>query len=194
VVADVAQLEPRVLAAMSGDRALADAAGDCDLYERLVSSGVVATRQEAKLALLGAMYGATTGDSARLLPRLRRTFPRAMGLVDDAARTGERGGVVSTWLGRSCPPASEGWMQARRDAGRVGATASAESHARRAVADRGRFTRNFVVQGTAAEWAVAWLGGVRGRLAALPEAQRRAAASGPVFSRRAHLAFFLHDE
>src|SRR5699024_6737207 len=65
-------------------------------------------------------------------------------------------------------------------------------------------------QGTAAEWALAWLADLRQRLARLPaiptdgrptdrspadgESPRPAAASGPVFSRRAHLVFFLHDE
>ena len=96
VTADVAQLEPRVLAAMARDTALAEAASGRDLYAGIVERGAVSSRAEAKLAMLGAMYGATTGESGRLLPRLRRTFPRAMQLVDDAARTGEDGGVVQT--------------------------------------------------------------------------------------------------
>ena len=79
VVADVAQLEPRVLAAMAGDVALADAARGRDLYAGVVDSGAVATRQEAKIAMLGAMYGATTGESGRLVPRLRRTYPAGDG-------------------------------------------------------------------------------------------------------------------
>jgi DNA polymerase-1 len=50
----------------------------------------------------------------------------------------------------------------------------------------GRFTRNFVVQGTAAEWALAWMAGLRRRLALLgPEQPLR---------ERPHLVFFLHDE
>jgi DNA polymerase-1 len=61
VVADVAQLEPRVLAGMSGDRALAKAARGADLYQGMVDDGAVASRKDAKLGLLGAMYGATTG-------------------------------------------------------------------------------------------------------------------------------------
>ena len=36
-------------------------------------------RQEAKIAILGAMYGATTGESGRLVPRLRRIYPRRDG-------------------------------------------------------------------------------------------------------------------
>ncbi|WP_209707127.1 bifunctional 3'-5' exonuclease/DNA polymerase [Leucobacter exalbidus] len=202
VSADVAQLEPRVLAAMSGDRAMAAAGAGTDLYAGLVSSGVVATRQEAKIAVLGAMYGSTTGDSGRLVPRLRRSFPAAMRLVDQAAAAGERGGVVSTWLGRSSPAPSDEWLEQQALASQPGATPRDEREARRVARDFGRFTRNFVVQGTAAEWALSWLANLRLRLDELPAAwagqDPRAApiaqASGPAFERRPHLAFFLHDE
>ena len=196
VVADVAQLEPRVLAAMSRDTALADSARGTDLYEGIVERGVVASRQEAKIAMLGAMYGATTGDSGRLVPALRRAYPRAMGLVDDAARTGEDGGIVSTWLGRTSPPPGDRWHEAQGRAGDPDAADVDRARAQRAARDRGRFTRNFVVQGTAAEWALAWLAEVRTRLSALPDVaeDRGAPRSGILQSRRAHLAFFLHDE
>jgi DNA polymerase-1 len=196
VVADVAQLEPRVLAAMAHDDQLAGAARGRDLYEGIVASGAVATRAEAKVAILGAMYGATTGDSGRLVPRLRRAYPRAMRLVDDAARVGEEGGIVSTWLGRSSPPPSESWRSTQSRAGDVDAGTSEETRARRAARDRGRFTRNFVVQGTAAEWALAWLAELRTRLAAFEPVGLDDAAprSGAWFGRRPHLAFFLHDE
>lgn len=196
VVADVAQLEPRVLAAMSADTALAQAARGRDLYDGIVASGAVATRHEAKVAMLGAMYGATTGDSGRLVPALRRAYPRAMALLDAAARTGEQGGVVTTWLGRSSPGASAAWRAAQDRASAADATEADRARARRSAGDRGRFTRNFVVQGTAAEWALAWLADLRTTLAGLEEvpADAGAAASGPVFSRRAHLCFFLHDE
>lgn len=197
VVADVAQLEPRALAAMARDEQLAAAARGKDLYEGIVSGGVVSTRQEAKFAVLGAMYGATTGDSGRLVPALRRAYPRAMGLVDAAARTGEEGGVVSTWLGRSCPPPSPAWRALQARASDADAGEQERTVARRTAKDRGRFTRNFVVQGTAAEWALAWLADLRLRLASLPaigSGDVAATASGPAFQRRAHLAFFLHDE
>lgn len=195
IVADVAQLEPRVLAAMSRDTALAAAANGRDLYEGIVDGGAVPTRAEAKLAVLGAMYGATTGDSGRLVPRLRRAYPRAMGLVDAAAATGEQGGVVSTWLGRTSPRPSAEWADAQARASDDGASAGEQSHARRAARDRGRFTRNFIVQGTAAEWALAWLAEIRRRLAAMPSATHAPAPrSGAVFARTPHLAFFLHDE
>ena len=203
VSADVAQLEPRALAAMSADRAMAEAGFGRDLYSGLVDAGVVATRQEAKIAVLGAMYGSTTGEAGALVPRLRQNFPAAMHLVDSAAEAGRQGGVVSTWLGRTSPPPSEGWQRLQRAANRFDATGADEQRARRAAGDHGRFTRNFVVQGTAAEWALAWLADLRLRLERLPEidgapesrvAAHPAAASGPVFSRRAHLVFFLHDE
>jgi len=196
VTADVAQLEPRVLAAMAGDLQLADAARGGDLYEGIVDAGAVGSRAEAKVALLGAMYGATTGDSGRLLPGLRRAYPRAMGLVDEAARTGERGGVVHTWLGRTSAPPGDRWGVVQAAAAEPDASRADVDRARRQGADRGRFTRNFVVQGTAAEWALAWLGDLRARLAAFEPVgdDEAAAASGILFARVPHLAFFLHDE
>ena len=196
VTADVAQLEPRVLAAMARDTALAEAASGRDLYAGIVDAGAVGTRAHAKMAMLGAMYGATSGESGRLVPRLRRTFPRAMALVDDAARVGEEGGRVHTWLGRTSPPADELWRAVQSRASDSEASGVDETRARRAARDRGRFTRNFVVQGTAAEWALAWLADLRTRLSALEpvDATGAAPASGPAFARVPHLAFFLHDE
>ncbi len=196
VSADVSQLEPRVLAAMAGDRAMASAGRGKDLYAGIVESGAVATRQEAKIAVLGAMYGSTTGDAGRLVPRLRRAFPAAMRLVDEAAAVGEQGGVVTTWLGRSSHPPGAEWMALQETASLPEASKRDEEVARRVAREFGRFTRNFVVQGTAAEWALAWMAQLRLRLAAFPEgtAQAAASSSGPVFERRPHLAFFLHDE
>ena len=176
--------------------ALADQARGRDLYDGIVASGAISTRPEAKIAMLGAMYGATTGESGRLVPALRRAYPRAMGLVDAAARTGEGGGAVTTWLGRSSAPGDAQWREVQDRAGGPDASDADRAHARRSAGDRGRFTRNFIVQGTAAEWALAWLADLRASLAALPPVSddARAEASGPVFSRRAHLCFFLHDE
>ncbi len=116
VVADAAQLEPRVLAAMAGDRAMATAGDGRDLYDGVVASGAVETRQQAKGAMLGAMYGATQGDAGRLVPRLARAFPAALGLVDRAARAGERGEPVTTLLGRTSPVPDEAWFAARNRA------------------------------------------------------------------------------
>ncbi|MCC2320913.1 bifunctional 3'-5' exonuclease/DNA polymerase [Cellulomonas xiejunii] len=181
VVADAAQLEPRVLAAMSGDRAMAEAARGSDLYQRIADAGTVPTRQDAKYALLGAIYGATTGAAGMLMPRLTRAYPQAIALVEAAARAGERGEPVSTWLGRTSPPASAGFLDRLGAAGAEGADADDVRDARRRARDRGRFTRNFVVQGTAAEWALCWLASLRRRLRDIGDG-------------RAHLVFFLHDE
>ena len=137
-----------------------------DMYRSIVDAGVVATRDEAKVALLGAMYGATTGDSGRLVPRLARAYPRAMALVDRAARDGEAGRSVTTLLGRSSPVPPTRWHELQARATQPDATEADERRARSAARDWGRFTRNFVVQGTAAEWALCWLAGVRSRLAA----------------------------
>lgn len=194
VVADVAQLEPRMLAAISRDANLAAAGRGRDLYSGIVESGAVQTRDEAKIGMLGAMYGGTTGDSGRVAPQLRTAFPRAMGYVDDAAAAGERGERVRTFLGRTSPLPSTSWRQAQQEAQLAGASADAERRARAVARDWGRFTRNFVVQGTAAEWAIIWLAEIRHRLWALGEARASAAASGPIFATRPHLAFFLHDE
>jgi DNA polymerase-1 len=115
ICADVAQLEPRVLAAMSKDRAMAAAARRADLYEGVVRSGAVQTRQEAKYAVLGAMYGATTGPSGQLGPRLRSVFPGRWRSWTVRRRRGGQG-VVSTLLGRSSPRPDALWTatQSRR--------------------------------------------------------------------------------
>ena len=179
VVADVAQLEPRVLAGMSGDRALARSARGADLYQGMVDDGAVASRTDAKLGLLGAMYGATSGESGRMVAGLTRRYPAAFGLVEEAARAGERGQVVRTLLGRGSPSLGEAW-----ESDPDGPQADPESQARRRRA-YGRFTRNFVVQGTGAEWALCWIADLRNRLWRL--------GTGSV-EERPHLVFFLHDE
>ncbi|SMQ59785.1 bifunctional 3'-5' exonuclease/DNA polymerase [Agreia sp. VKM Ac-1783] len=186
VVADAAQLEPRILTAMSGDRAMAAAGRDRDLYDGIVASGAVDTRAHAKVGMLGAMYGGTTGESGRMLPRLARAYPDAIRFVEEAARLGESGAVVSTHLGRTSPRPSGEWLELQDDARQEGASEVLRTRAKTARRSWGRFTRNFVVQGTAAEWALAWMAGLRRRLALLgPELPLR---------ERPHLVFFLHDE
>jgi DNA polymerase-1 len=186
VVADVAQLEPRVLAAMSGDTAMAEAARASDLYQGMVDSGAVATRAEAKVGMLGAMYGGTRGESGRMMPRLTRRYPRAIGLVEAAARAGERGEVVHTLLGRGSPSPSGATPDGTLDLGEPPASEGSPEDRDRRRRAWGRFTRNFVVQGTGAEWALCWLADLRNRL-------WRLSAGGPL-ENRAHLVFFLHDE
>ena len=63
VVADAAQLEPRVLAALADDRAFAAAAGTGDLYEALAGA-FAGDRARAKVALLFAMYCGAAGGAA----------------------------------------------------------------------------------------------------------------------------------
>ncbi|RLP76357.1 bifunctional 3'-5' exonuclease/DNA polymerase [Mycetocola tolaasinivorans] len=183
VVADAAQLEPRIIAAMSRDTAMAAAGAGKDLYQGLADAGVVPGRKEAKLAMLGALYGATSGESGALMPRLKRAFPQAIALVEHAAREGEKGRSVSTWLGRSSPVPDAGWFEFQRAAGQVDATDAMRRRAGTVARDWGRFSRNFIAQGTAAEWALCWLAGLRQRLAPL-------GTPGD----RPHLVYFLHDE
>jgi DNA polymerase family A len=199
VVADAAQLEPRILAALSGDRALAAAAGTGDLYQALAGA-FGGNRGKAKIAMLSAMYGGATGEARQLLAILRSRFPLAARYVEAAARAGEEGRVVRSRLGRTCPPPSAAWR---------GLTATpddpdaSEPQAGRSMRARGRFTRNFVVQASAADWATVFLAGLRRRLAAIVIPN---GTTGPPISAadppegagegqgRAHLVFFQHDE
>jgi DNA polymerase-1 len=184
VVADAVQLEPRILTALSGDRRMAEA-GRGDLYEGIVASGAVKTRGEAKVAMLGAMYGATAGDGGRLMPALTRAFPDAIATVEAAARAGERGEIVTTRLGRSSPLPGDAWLELQEGASAQATDEALQRAARGQARSWGRFTRNFIVQGTAAEWALCWMAGLRGRLWEL--------GVGPLDA-RPHLVFFLHDE
>jgi DNA polymerase-1 len=194
VVSDAAQLEPRILAALSRDEAMAHAGQGTDLYAGIVASGVVETRAQAKVAMLGAMYGATSGESGRLLPSLARAYPRALALTETAARAGERGDVVSTRLGRSSPRPSEAWQDDQARASEAGATATDERRARSAARDWGRFTRNFVVQGSAAEWALCWMAEIRKGLWELTDIEAPGLVAPGPFRLTPHLVFFLHDE
>ncbi len=182
VVADVAQLEPRMLAAMAADPAMLDACRHVDLYDDVVARGVVATRQQAKIGMLAAMYGGTTGEAGELLARMRRAFPGALALVDEAARAGERFEQVETWLGRTSPPPGDRWQSIQQRAYADDADERDHQRARSQGRGWGRFTRNFVVQGTAAEWALCWMGALRRRLRAM------------TVSPPPELVYVLHDE
>jgi DNA polymerase-1 len=177
VVADAGQLEPRVLAAVSGDARLARAGAAGDLYAALATDSFGGDRAKAKIALLGAMYGQTGGAAIPALAVLRQSYPTAFEYVEAAARTGEAGGLVRSWLGRTCPPASTAFSGAGLEPPEE--TGSAESSQGGASGRaRGRFTRNFVIQATAAEWALVLL------------ATLRTALQGT----RAELVLFVHDE
>lgn len=175
VVADAGQLEPRVLAAMSGDAGLARAARDGDLYAALARDAFAGDRPRAKIGLLAAMYGQTSGEAGQLLAVMRRRFPAALALVESAARTGEAGGVVRSQLGRTSPaPSADRFHDDTADPG------DGASPDRRAARSWGRFTRNFVIQASAADWALAMLAALRRRLSGI----------GP----EPRLVFFQHDE
>jgi DNA polymerase-1 len=178
VVADAAQLEPRVLAALAGDREFARTAGSGDLYAA-VAAAIGSDRPTAKVALLSAMYGGTGGDGGQSLALLRRRFPQASAFVEAAARDGQEGRVVRSVLGRSCPPPSAAWRQLTSESGDPGQERDPGAGA--AARARGRFTRNFVVQASAADWALVLLALLRARLASM-------AAPPP------QLVFFQHDE
>ncbi|WLQ08624.1 bifunctional 3'-5' exonuclease/DNA polymerase [Arthrobacter oryzae] len=179
IVADASQLEPRVLVALAQDSKMAEAARDKDLYAGIAAQGFGGDRAKAKVALLGAIYGATTGESGRLMPQLTRTYPRAVGFVEQAARDGEAGGTVTSRLGRSSPPPSDRWLRSQQST-----TAEEQRRADAVARSRGRFTRNFVVQGSAADWAACWLAELRRRLRAMRTPGQPAG----------ELVFFLHDE
>ncbi|HEU5419788.1 MAG TPA: bifunctional 3'-5' exonuclease/DNA polymerase [Streptosporangiaceae bacterium] len=181
VVADAAQLEPRVLAALAGDAAFAEAAAGGDLYQALASA-LGGDRAMAKVALLSAMYGGSGGDAGQLLAVLRRRFPRASDFVETAARAGEEGRTVRSALGRTCPPPSADWRSATIESGDP--EAERDPGAGRAARARGRFTRNFVVQASAADWALVLLASLRGRLHAI----------GGSGQDSPQLVFFQHDE
>jgi len=188
VVADAAQLEPRVLAALAGDRAFAEAAASGDLYLALAGA-FGGDRAKAKIALLSAMYGGAGGEAGQLLGVLRKRFPLASGYVEAAAQAGQEGRVVRSVLGRTCPPPSAAWRAITEESGDP--DAARDPGAGAASRARGRFTRNFVVQASAADWAAVLLASLRRSLAP--------AASGPKDGRaeqagRPHLVFFQHDE
>jgi DNA polymerase family A len=185
VVADAAQLEPRVLAALAGDRAFAEAAAGGDLYQALAGA-FGGDRAKAKVALLSAMYGGAGGEAGQLLAVLRRRFPAASGCVETAARAGEEGRVVRSVLGRACPPPTAAWRALTADAD-PGGDGERDPGAAPAARARGRFTRNFLVQASAADWALVLLAGLRSRLAAGGRAGRWDPGAP-------HLVFFQHDE
>lgn len=211
VVADARQLEPRVLAALSRDPAMAAAAGENDMYAGLATEAFGGDRAAAKVGLIAAMYGASGAG----LARLRGSYPVALAMLEAAARTGEGGGLVRSVLGRTSPwpgatfgTAAERILADENDDGRglggdltehddrrgLGGDPAEHAHggddtdpisaadgsavgALAAARAWGRFTRNFIIQASAADWAAVLLALVRSRL---PE---------PV-----ELVYFCHDE
>jgi DNA polymerase I len=153
VRADLGQIEPRILAAVSGDEALAEATREADMYAP-VAQRLGVSREIAKVAVLGAMYGQTTGHGAAALRGLDAAYPVAMRYLTDAARSAEagvdlrtRGGRRVRMAGGEHPNADEGDQRAR-------------------AAARGRYGRNAMVQGAAAEFFKTWAVIVRARIPA----------------------------
>ena len=153
VRADLGQVEPRVLAVVAQDRAFAEATRADDLYAP-VAARLGVERPVAKVAVLAAMYGQRSGAAGEALRGLEAAYPTAMGLLDRAYETGRRGEPLRTYGGRLVPTG-------RFLAGQAPGT----DH--RLDAARGRFARNAVIQGSAAELFKAWAATVRATTAGL---------------------------
>ncbi|HEX7354219.1 MAG TPA: DNA polymerase [Mycobacteriales bacterium] len=141
VGADLGQVEPRVLAVVSGDRALARAAAADDMYAP-VAAQLGVDRPTAKVAVLAAMYGQTSGAAGTALRDMDRVYGTAMAYLRAAEQVGRDGGELRTYGGRLL---------------RFGAITD--------VPGRGRYARNAMVQGAAAELFKAWAATVRAGLA-----------------------------
>jgi len=152
VRADLGQIEPRVLAAVSGDRELARASAGADLYAP-VAERLGVQRPVAKVAVLAAMYGGTSGAAGAALKGLESAYPVAMRFLRQAYDAGRTGQSVRTYGGRLVRmwPTPDGLSP---EAERANAAA------------RGRYARNAVIQGAAAELFKVWAVTVRARAAA----------------------------
>ena len=167
VRSDLGQIEPRVLAAVSGDVALIAATHQADMYAT-VASELGVTRDIAKVAVLGAMYGQTTGRGAQALAGLQRAYPTAIAYLEAAAELAQVGTDLRTFGGRLVRMSS------------ANANDHDDRELRSQAAARGRFGRNAMVQGAAAEFFKLWAVTVRAR----------ATAAGS----SAHIVLCLHDE
>jgi len=147
VRADLGQIEPRVLAAVSRDQALVTAAHSDDLYAP-VAAQLGVDRPVAKVAVLGAMYGQTTGHGAQALRRLNAAYPVAMAYLDAADRAGRAGHDRRTYGGRLIVLAPAAGQEPRSSS---------------RVAAYGRYARNAMIQGAAAELFKMWAVIVRAR-------------------------------
>jgi DNA polymerase-1 len=167
VRADLGQVEPRVLAVVSGDAGLARAAREDDMYAP-VAAQLGCDRPTAKVAVLAAMYGQTSGAAGAALADMDRAYPRAMAYLRDAEMAGREGRPLRTYGGRllrltPVAPAAHDGQEDQPASGGGG---------------QGRFARNAVVQGAAAELFKAWAATVRDALTPL----------------RGEIVLCLHDE
>jgi DNA polymerase-1 len=145
VRADLGQIEPRVLAAVSEDPGLVEATQAEDLYLP-VAAQLGVDRPVAKVAVLAAMYGQTSGAAGQALRRMERAYPQALAALHAAELAGREGRPVTTYGGRRVP---------------VWTLPDDTADLRAAQAARGRFTRNALIQGAAAELFKAWAVTVR---------------------------------
>ncbi len=143
VRADLGQIEPRVLAAVSGDRALAAATQADDMYLP-VAAELGVDRPTAKVAMIAAMYGQTTGHGGQAGRRMRAAYPVAMAYLDSADRSARASRDLRTYGGRLVRMSGGGASAAR-------------------TAARGRYGRNALIQGAAAELFKMWAVTVRAR-------------------------------
>ena len=137
VRADLGQIEPRVLACVARDEAFAAATSADDLYAP-VAARLGVDRARAKVAVLAAMYGQRSGTAGAALAGLQRAYPVAMSFLDRAYESGVAGADLRTHGGRlirTAGPADPG--------------------------ARGRYARNALIQGAAAELFKAWAATVR---------------------------------
>ncbi|HKX66993.1 MAG TPA: DNA polymerase [Intrasporangium sp.] len=163
VRADLGQVEPRVLAVVSGDRAFAEATRSDDLYAP-VAAKLRVERPVAKVAVLAAMYGQRSGAAGEALEDLERAYPVAMGLLDRAYADGVARRPLRTYGGRLIPftaaalragdPATEGQDAAGDEPSGIRRDGAAD-------AARGRYARNAIIQGSAAELFKTWAATVR---------------------------------
>ncbi|MEM9747601.1 MAG: DNA polymerase [Actinomycetota bacterium] len=165
VRADLGQIEPRILAAVARDADLARATQDDDMYAP-VAARLRVDREIAKVAVLGAMYGQTTGVGAEALRGLEREYPTAMGFLADADRAAQGGNDLRTVGGRLVRMSSgtDGAAGALSSTGSLGAAVDDGADRSRAAA-RGRYGRNAMIQGAAAEFFKVWALLVRARTA-----------------------------
>ncbi|MGE9809028.1 DNA polymerase [Janibacter sp. G1551] len=190
VRADLGQIEPRVLAAVTEDDEFARATQADDLYAP-VAQRLGVERAVAKVAVLAAMYGQRSGAAGEALKGLERAYPVAMAHLDRAYEEGRTGRPVRTHGGRlvrtdfSVTPRP---AEAEPSAPSPDAGPRTDSEA---AAARGRFARNAVIQGSAAELFKAWAATVRAGLRSLPRGDESTAGQAQP---RAEIVLCLHDE
>jgi DNA polymerase-1 len=120
-----------------------------------VAKALGSDRPTAKVAVLAAMYGQTSGPAGAALKDMDRTYPTAMAFLRAAEESGRRGVDIRTYGGRLLR------LSALREALEEAGQDSTMAHS------YGRFARNAVVQGAAAELFKAWAATVRAGLLGL---------------------------